>query len=140
MHQVSLHSTQWRDVWPHFPMKLLEFYFDTIPLEITRTQVEKLLTASWRRRTSSKKHKFLIKCCQIQSMMITKLTQKHCPLERSMLMRLSMQRGQRSTCSSRGILFKSSNAPNLIPAKNSRPNRCKCFHSNFFHFWLSTCI
>ena len=110
-------------------MTSLEFYFVTIPLEITRTQVEKLLTASWRRKASSKQHKFLLRCGQRQSMMITKSTQKHCPLKNSMFMRLSMQHGQRNTCSSRGILFKLSNAPILIPARNSRPKRCKRFHS-----------
>ena len=36
-----------------------------------------------------------------------------------MLLRLWMQRGQRSTSSSRGILFKSSNSPILIATKNT---------------------
>lgn len=51
-----------------------------------------------------------------------------------------MQLGQRSTCGSCNIQFKSSNAPILIAAKSSRPTECKCFHSDLFNFLLSTCI
>ena len=45
--------------------------------------MKKFLTASRRRRTSPKQHKFLLKCGQRQSLMITKLMQKRCKLERS---------------------------------------------------------
>ena len=43
--------------------EIAECYFFTIPLEIIRTQVEKLLTVSWR-RTSWRQHEFILNCGQ----------------------------------------------------------------------------
>lgn len=58
---VSRHLTQWRDASLHFPMTSLEFYFITIPLEISWVS-RKTTNLKLEKKNSSKQHKFLMKC------------------------------------------------------------------------------
>ena len=117
----------------------LEFSLLTIPLEITWAN-RKITNCGLEKNNSSEQHKFPMKCAQRQSLMIIKLTQRCCQSKSNMILGLWMQRGQRSTSSSREILIKLTNVPILIAAKSSRLTECKCFCSTSFHFLLPRCM
>ena len=74
-----------------YPKTLLEFYFVTIPLEITWTQVKKMLMRAGEEELIQQR-KFLLKCGQRQSLIIIWLTDKRRQSGRSMLLGLWMTR------------------------------------------------